>query len=197
MIVTCICQDSAAFHGVSDRSAAYGGGDDRLARSVLPNTCLTSGTLIEHAISLLQQLIDLACTNPRQGRRHIHQVVFVHLRQEDGVQLRERDQCREHDERHNGHRGFGEMLKDEPIAVFIAPLLPRSVRIGKVAFRLQSDGAISDVKDLTTTQEFARIHFASAAAWWKPVPYNAHAHSPETTAEIQKMAIMLTRLSAR
>jgi hypothetical protein len=43
----------------------------------------------------------------------------------------------------------------------------------------------SDVKDIITTQEFARIHFASAAAWWKPTPLNAHAHSPKTTAEIQ------------
>jgi len=43
----------------------------------------------------------------------------------------------------------------------------------------------SDVKDMIATQELARIHFASAAAWCKPVPNNAHAHSPKTTAEIQ------------
>jgi hypothetical protein len=32
----------------------------------------------------------------------------------------------------------------------------------------------------------SRMHFASAAAWWKNSPQDAHAHTPETAQHIQE-----------
>ena len=48
----------------------------------------------------------------------------------------------------------------------------------------QSVGS-EEVNDLISAQDLSRIHFASAAAWWKPAPNDAHAHSPTTPIEIQ------------
>ena len=42
-----------------------------------------------------------------------------------------------------------------------------------------------DVSDLISTQELSRIHFASAAAWWKDVPNNSHVHNPASLTELQ------------
>ena len=41
------------------------------------------------------------------------------------------------------------------------------------------------VSDLISQQELSRIHFASAAAWWKAVPDDTHAHSPTTVTDIR------------
>ena len=43
-----------------------------------------------------------------------------------------------------------------------------------------------DVRDIVATQKLDRIHFASAAAWWKPPPHNGHMHSPKELADIEK-----------
>ena len=42
-----------------------------------------------------------------------------------------------------------------------------------------------DVRDFVTTQKFSRIHFASAAAWWKAPPHGDHAHYPTAFSDIQ------------
>ena len=42
-----------------------------------------------------------------------------------------------------------------------------------------------DVSDLIGVQEVSRIHFASAAAWWKSAPNNNHAHSPNDVHDIE------------
>ena len=36
----------------------------------------------------------------------------------------------------------------------------------------------SDMRDIVTSKPLSRVHFASAAAWWKPPPQNGHAHQP-------------------
>jgi hypothetical protein len=42
-----------------------------------------------------------------------------------------------------------------------------------------------DVRDLVSRQELSRVHFASAAAWWKAPPHCDHAHSPERVRDLQ------------
>jgi len=45
--------------------------------------------------------------------------------------------------------------------------------------------ANADIRDVVTNQKLSRIHFASAAAWWKSSPNNQHAHGPATTKELR------------
>jgi hypothetical protein len=45
--------------------------------------------------------------------------------------------------------------------------------------------AQEDVRDLVTAQKLSRIHFASAAAWWKAAPHNDHAHGPTSEADVE------------
>lgn len=42
-----------------------------------------------------------------------------------------------------------------------------------------------EVYDLVSTSNISRIHFASAAAWWRVKPDDAHAHAPTEASEIQ------------
>jgi hypothetical protein len=42
-----------------------------------------------------------------------------------------------------------------------------------------------DVGDMIGVQELSRIHFASAAAWWKSQPGGIHAHAPSKAEDIQ------------
>ena len=51
-------------------------------------------------------------------------------------------------------------------------------------FSPQSVG-LEDVRDLVSMQELSRIHFPSAATWWKGPELDSHVHSPESVTEIQ------------
>ena len=42
-----------------------------------------------------------------------------------------------------------------------------------------------DVRDFVTAQKISRIHFASAAAWWKSPPHGDHVHGPTNLSDIQ------------
>ena len=42
-----------------------------------------------------------------------------------------------------------------------------------------------DVRDFIGAQKVSRIHFASAAAWWKSPPHGEHVHGPATLADIE------------
>lgn len=42
-----------------------------------------------------------------------------------------------------------------------------------------------DVRDFVTSQKLSRVHFASAAAWWKAPPHNEHVHAPSNVVDIQ------------
>ncbi len=42
-----------------------------------------------------------------------------------------------------------------------------------------------DLLNLVGSQRLSRIHFASAAAWWRGLPQDAHAHAPSTVGEVQ------------
>ncbi|MDE0042564.1 MAG: hypothetical protein OXT74_11055 [Candidatus Poribacteria bacterium] len=42
-----------------------------------------------------------------------------------------------------------------------------------------------DVRDLVTVQKLSRIHFASAAAWWKSPPHDEHVHGPADLVDIE------------
>ena len=44
---------------------------------------------------------------------------------------------------------------------------------------------LRDVRDLVSMQELSRIHFPSAAPWWKGPAMDSHVHSPESETEIQ------------
>jgi hypothetical protein len=39
-----------------------------------------------------------------------------------------------------------------------------------------------------SAQKLSRIHFASAAPWWKLPPHNDHAHGPESLVDVQRWA---------
>ena len=43
----------------------------------------------------------------------------------------------------------------------------------------------ADVRDIVTTQKLSRIHFASAAAWWKSPPHDGHVHSPNDLVDVE------------
>lgn len=42
-----------------------------------------------------------------------------------------------------------------------------------------------DVQEFVTGQKVSRVHFASAAAWWKPPPHGHHMHTPGKLADIE------------
>lgn len=57
-----------------------------------------------------------------------------------------------------------------------------------------------DARDLVKSRQLSRMHFPSAAAWWKLPPYNKHAHSPGDVRELQvwlqqSLAYVATELS--
>jgi hypothetical protein len=43
----------------------------------------------------------------------------------------------------------------------------------------------NDVGDMIGVQKLSRMHFASAAAWWKNPPNDQHAHTPSTVNDVQ------------
>jgi hypothetical protein len=45
--------------------------------------------------------------------------------------------------------------------------------------------AEDEVRDAVSVQKISRMHFASAAAWWKPAPHNEHAHGPGRVADVE------------
>lgn len=45
---------------------------------------------------------------------------------------------------------------------------------------------IPEVKTVASSRAMASIHFASAAAWWRPQPGDAHAHHPENVQQIHR-----------
>lgn len=49
------------------------------------------------------------------------------------------------------------------------------------------------IADIVSAQKLSRLHFASAASWWRPAPHDAHAHSPERA---EQAAVWLDRTIA-
>lgn len=43
----------------------------------------------------------------------------------------------------------------------------------------------ADVRDAVSGQKFSKMHFASAAAWWKPMPHDEHAHGPANLTDVE------------
>ena len=43
-----------------------------------------------------------------------------------------------------------------------------------------------EIREVVGVQELSRIHFASAAPWWKAAPKDAHAHSPRQLLDIER-----------
>ncbi len=43
----------------------------------------------------------------------------------------------------------------------------------------------ADVRDVVTAQKLSRMHFASAAAWWKSAPHDEHAHGPVNPTDVE------------
>lgn len=44
----------------------------------------------------------------------------------------------------------------------------------------------ADLRDLVATQKISRMHFASAAAWWKTPPQDIHTHCPEGDGDLER-----------
>lgn len=44
---------------------------------------------------------------------------------------------------------------------------------------------IEDTRDLVSRQQLSRMHFPSAAAWWRSEPNDRHAHCPSKTVEVE------------
>lgn len=42
-----------------------------------------------------------------------------------------------------------------------------------------------DLRDFVTAQKLSRMHFASAAAWWKSPPHDEHVHGPANFGDIE------------
>jgi len=47
------------------------------------------------------------------------------------------------------------------------------------------DPSPETVRDLVLAQGLSRVHFPSAAAWWRPTPHNGHAFAPGNTIELR------------
>lgn len=47
------------------------------------------------------------------------------------------------------------------------------------------DPSQETVRDLVLAQGLSRVHFPSAAAWWRPAPNNCHAFAPGSTIELR------------
>ena len=43
----------------------------------------------------------------------------------------------------------------------------------------------SEIDDVVWAKDFSRMHFASAASWWKNVPGNRHAHFPGAVSDVE------------
>lgn len=73
----------------------------------------------------------------------------------------------------------------ERAAVFLSVL--RSEEQETAAPRDFSPPALTrgDVDDVIGAQELSRLHFASAAAWWKSAPNDRHVHAPSAPKDIQ------------
>lgn len=69
-------------------------------------------------------------------------------------------------------------------AIFLSVLKHEEQEAEPQDFSPQSMEA-EEVSDLISQQELSRIHFASAAAWWKSAPNDAHAHSPTSLTDIR------------
>lgn len=62
-----------------------------------------------------------------------------------------------------------EMLRDQDNEEFVRDFDPRP----------------ETVRSLVLAQGLSRVHFPSAAAWWRPAPHNAHAFAPGSTTELR------------
>lgn len=43
----------------------------------------------------------------------------------------------------------------------------------------------SEIDEVIWAKDFSRVHFASAASWWKNAPENRHAHFPKEVSDIE------------
>jgi hypothetical protein len=68
-------------------------------------------------------------------------------------------------------------------AAILRDLLLKGVETPVRDFRPQMAG--TEIRDVITTQKLSRIHFASAAAWWKLPPLNGHAHCPSDATDVE------------
>lgn len=43
----------------------------------------------------------------------------------------------------------------------------------------------SEIDEIVGSKDFGRMHFASAAAWWRSAPYDLHAHFPSSRSDVE------------
>ncbi len=73
---------------------------------------------------------------------------------------------------------------DDRAMTFLSVLKREAKNIKPHEFSPQSMGR-DEIGELVGAQELSRIHFASAAAWWKTAPDDAHAHAPASPTDIE------------
>ena len=43
----------------------------------------------------------------------------------------------------------------------------------------------SEIDEIVGAKDFGRMHFASAAAWWRTASFDSHAHFPTSTSDVE------------
>lgn len=71
----------------------------------------------------------------------------------------------------------GSALRRQTLEVLRDPVDEEPVR--------EFDPSSETVRDLVLAQGLSRVHFPSAAAWWRPAPHNEHAFAPGSTIELR------------
>lgn len=70
--------------------------------------------------------------------------------------------------------------------LFLQILKEGTDAIGPSDFSPNADDGI--ILDVVRAQKLSKVHFASAAAWWRPEAQKGHAHSPSSLSEIREWA---------
>ena len=77
-------------------------------------------------------------------------------------------------------------LSDDDLSHRVANLLSRlKDEAGPEIHDFSPQVSDDDVHDIIAAQNFSRMHFASAAAWWKSPPPNGHIHAPNKPADVE------------
>lgn len=80
--------------------------------------------------------------------------------------------------------GLKEEGQDESIDTLLAVLRSEADDVGPREFS-PSRVEAGVVREMVVSQEISRLHFASAATWWKASPEDAHTHVPSAPRDIE------------
>jgi hypothetical protein len=84
----------------------------------------------------------------------------------------------------DGMESFG--AEEEDAAAELLAVLKLEENEGEAKEFTPDNLSRSDLRSLVALQEISRVHFPSAACWWKVKPDDAHAHRPKNVQELRK-----------